>query len=284
MIEKKWVIAAVDFSEISATVVRAGHAAAEKLGARLMVLHVVEALTGEEESGLLLPGLRRRVAKVREEARGDLDRLLGEAGLLPSTDLAPRLAEGKAWRQIVQRAQPAEAGLLVVGSPHPGVSLETTLNHVVHHSEVPVLVVRRPPHDGYRRILAGLDFSAESEIALAAALSLAEEGARVIGCHVVEGAGPVRDRKTRPLEAKVRAWAQARFRHVPVSPRVAAGEPGEVLVALAREERADLLAIGVRSRGVLGDFLMGPVAQAAMAAGVCDVLAAGRPRTETAAL
>ena len=61
------VIAGVDFSSISPTVVRSGARLARHLGGVCLAVHVVEALRGGEEQGPLLPGLRRWVEAVRAD-------------------------------------------------------------------------------------------------------------------------------------------------------------------------------------------------------------------------
>jgi nucleotide-binding universal stress UspA family protein len=153
-----------------------------------------------------------------------------------------------------------------------------------------VLVVRRPPPSGYRRLVVGVDFSEASGRALATALSLAEPGARVTACHVLdtlglpaggEAAAAAREREPRVWEW-AQEWASGSAGRVELSVRVEPGRPREVLLAAARELAADLLAVGSRGLGPLRHLLLGSVAEAAARRASCDVLVAG-PRTGPAA-
>lgn len=272
------VLAAVDLSEIAPTVLRSGFSAARRRGARLLVLHAVEALTGDEESGPLLPSLKRKVTRVRQEARRSLDRFLAQAGLAGAGDVTAKVDEGAAWRQILRRAHPAEVSLVVLGSPRPGLVLGATAHHVLHQCEVPVLVVRRPPEEGYRKILVGVDFSPASERAWHCAVGLCEEGAEAIACHVTDGDSFLEENGRHALEAKLSNWTRERARGLAVRSRLESGAAREVLLEIARSEAVDLLAVGIRSHGVVADLLPGPLAETIVKEGGIDVLVAGGPR------
>lgn len=283
------VIAAADLIEISAAVAQTGGRLAARLGGACLVLHVVEALSGQEDSGTLLPVLRRWVAQVRREAREGLDRLLA----VPSLAGYPvwgEVAEGKAASKIVRAVRARGAKLVVVGGPPPDRLLGSTADRVIRRSPVPVLVVRLPPPSGYRRLAVGIDFSEASGRALATALRLAEPGARVTVCHVLdtlglpasgEASAAAREREPRVREW-VRRWAPGAAGSADLAVRVEPGSPREALLAAARELSADLLAVGSRGRGPLRHFLMGSVAEASARRAPCDVLVAG-PRTGPAA-
>ncbi|MEW6489363.1 MAG: universal stress protein, partial [Thermodesulfobacteriota bacterium] len=276
------VVAAVDLTEISPAVAEAGGRLAARLGGACFVLHVVEALSGEEDSGTLLPVLRRWVGQARREAREGLDRLLG-APELTAYPVRGDVAEGKASAKIVRAARDRGAQLVVVGGPPPDRLLGSTAERVIRRSPVPVLVVRRPPPSGYRRLVVGVDFSEASGRALAKALCLAEPGSQVTACHVLDTLGlPATGEVSaaaQELEPRVREWARAWAREwegrAEMAVRVEPGRPREVLLATARELSADLLAVGSRGRGPLRHLLLGSVAEAAARRAPCDVLVAG---------
>ena len=170
------VLAGADFSAISPAVVGAAARLAGKLGGECIVVHAVEALRGGEEEGPLLPGLRRWVEQVRDEARDALDNLIAaEHG----SAVRGEVLDGRAFPRLIQRARELQARCMVLGGPPPTGLLGTTAERVVRKSPLPVLVVRRPPRDGYRRVLVGVDFSSGAERALDEAWALAEPEAAI---------------------------------------------------------------------------------------------------------
>lgn len=272
------VIAAVDLSEISPAVAGTGALLARRLGAECRVLHVVEALSGEEDAGPLLPILRRWIGEVRREARAGLDRILADPALA-GYPVRGEVAEGKAVVRILRAARERSVALVVLGGPPPARLLGSTAERVVRRSPVPILVVRRPPRGGYRNILVGVDFSQSSGRALEQAVALTEPGARVTPCHVLDILGHPRTEEVRSaaegLRQKVREWAREWSGGAPVDVRVDAGRPREVLLQVAEEVGADLLAVGRRGRGSLRQLLLGSVAEASARRAPCDVLVVG---------
>ncbi len=271
-------LAAVDLSAISLAVVQTGVRVAARLGGECLVLHVVEALSGDEDAGPLLPILRRWVSEVRREAREGLDRLLADPAV---TGQAPpgEIAEGKAFERIVRSTRDLGVRLLVVGGPPPHRLLGSTAERVIRRSPAPVLVVRRPPPAGYGKVVVGVDFSEASARALGEALALAEPGAAVTACHVLDTLGLPRTEEVLSaagtLRERLGAWAAERAGGVPVEVRVEVGRPREVLLETARASGADLLAVGSRGRGRISHLLLGSVAEAAARRAPCDVLVAG---------
>lgn len=273
------VLAAVDFSERSPAVVDTGARLARRLGGRCVVLHAVEALTGEEDPSMLLPVLRRQVEQVRVEARADLAALLAA---VPPEGVDGELAEGSAALAIVARTRAAGARLVVVGGPSHGHLLGSTAERVVRRSPVAVLVVRRPPPDGrYRTAVLGVDFSEGAGRAWDAASEVLEPETRRVACHVLNTWGLPRSEDLsagrRDLEGQVAAWVRGRPGGGAAQIRVETGSPKAVLLEVAREEGADLLVVGRQGRAGLARFLLGSVAEAAARRAACDVLVVGAP-------
>ncbi|MDW7709098.1 MAG: universal stress protein [Deferrisomatales bacterium] len=273
------VIAAVDLSEVSPAVAVTGARLAHRLGGGCLVVHVVEALSGEEDAGPLLPVLRRWVEGVRREAREGLARLLADPALRGYA-VRGQIAEGKGHSRILEAARGPSVALVVLGGPPPSRLLGSTAERVVRRSPVPVLVVRRPPSLGYTRVLVGVDFSDGAGRALEQALALAEGGARITACHVLDTLGhpPTEEvlRAAQGVEGRVRAWTEERT-GTAVDVRVEPGRPREVLLQAAKEVSADLLAVGGRGRGTLKQLLLGSVAEAAARRAPCDVLVVPSP-------
>jgi nucleotide-binding universal stress UspA family protein len=276
------VIAAVDFSSISPAVVQSAVRLGRKLGGSCHVLHVVEALTGEEETGPLLPLLRRWAEEIRAEADHALDDLLASVRVHDAPGVTAAVTEGRAFDRIIRQARELGAGLVVIGGPPPERILGSTAQRIVRKSPLPVVVVRQPPEHGYHNLVVGVDFSADADQAWKASMPLSEPGARLTACHVLNTRGlPKSEAVTETvamLQERLRVWADRRSRDRVVRVRVESGNPKAVLLDVAREEGADLLAVGSRGRGKLAHLLLGSVAETATRKAHCDVLVAGEER------
>jgi nucleotide-binding universal stress UspA family protein len=141
--------------------------------------------------------------------------------------------------------------------------------------------------DGYHRILVAVDFSPASEDAWSHARRLAalSDGELVLAHIVSEAprfvAGPLTRARLAEVQAALRRWADDRLaqwvsaaraegRRVRTAVRV--GVPYEEIVALARDERADLLVIGTRGRSGVPRALLGSVAERVVRLAPCPVL------------
>ena len=131
-----------------------------------------------------------------------------------------------------------------------------------------------------KKILFPTDFSTLSDAALRHATSLAKDaGATLIIAHVEEppaayGTGemyyglpdPDLPALTKMLEAVVPSDPSVRFEH-----RMVTGDPAGEIVALAAQEKVDLIVIGTHGRTGLGRLLMGSVAEAVVRRAPCPV-------------
>lgn len=278
MDERPCVIAAVDFSDISAAVVSSAARTAARLNARCEVVYVIEALSGDEDRGPLLATLRRWVDGVRRESRQALEDLM-QPFTEQGAELSGEVLEGKAFAQVIRRAQQCGSALIVLGGPPPARTLGATAERIVRKSPVPVLVIRQAPATGYRNLLVGVDFSEEANSALCQSLDLMEPDGRITVCHVLNTWGLPRgddevSRAQEVLEARARTWVDRRAPGSRVEIRVEIGRPAPTLLGMIQSEGIDLLAIGSRGRGRFAHFLLGSVAEAAVRKAQCDVLVA----------
>ncbi len=270
------VLAAVDLSEISAAVVETGRRLARRLGGRCHVVHVMAGPSGEEEAALLLPALRRWVRRERREASEALAALIRGTG---DPELSFEVAEGRTADRIVERAQELGARLVAVGGPPPTLTLGHTAERVVRRNPVATLVIRRPPREGYRNAVVGVDFSDCAALGVRVGLDLLEAEGRLTACHVLDTLGLPLSGAVRAaaaaMEARLGEWVGARAEGHPVAVRVEVGPPGKVLVEAAREVGADLLVVGSRGHSRWRAVLLGSVAEAAARRAPCDVLVGG---------
>ncbi len=138
-----------------------------------------------------------------------------------------------------------------------------------------------------KRIVYATDFSPLSEVALQYATALARDtGATLLITHVEEdplayGAGegfvaiPEWTTETirKRLEAVVPPDENVEYEH-----RLLLGDPAEMIVQLAEQEKADLIVMGTHGRSGLSRLLMGSVAEAVVRQAPCPVLTVKQPR------
>ncbi len=178
---------------------------------------------------------------------------------------------------LPERRQPLVAALLQ-GQP---------VTRVLRDAEVPVLVVRRDVARPWHRVLAGVDFSAESDAVAAYAGQLAED-AELELFHAVCTRDETRLRSAEATEQAVLAFranglqrAQERMRGlVPLLGRrpgrihtaIGRGDPGRQLVVQEAQTRADLVVVGKEASTAWGDFFGAAVAHRVLGWGTSDLL------------
>jgi nucleotide-binding universal stress UspA family protein len=138
------IVVATDFSDCSAAAARTAAELAEKLGAGIEVVTVLEnTVPFTEATGwMVLPA-------VAEEIRAAADEKLAEfaerhfAGM---EGVYRQVREGRPYEQIIKAAEDADADLIVVGTHgRTGLShllLGSEAEKVVRHSPLPVLTVK----------------------------------------------------------------------------------------------------------------------------------------------
>jgi nucleotide-binding universal stress UspA family protein len=146
--------------------------------------------------------------------------------------------------------------------------------------------------DRFYRIVVPTDFSTCAEQAWALAQRLGSAfGSELLLAHVVVetplwGEGPFNMDQVREVYATARTWgtemlerwaADARDKGLAVRPVVRAGVPHEEILALATDERADLIVIGTHGRGGVNRALLGSVADRVVRLAPCPVLTIREP-------
>ncbi|MHA3775233.1 universal stress protein [Verrucomicrobiota bacterium sgz303538] len=193
------IIVPVDFSEPSLKALDVAQALAERFGASLHFVHIVEPtpfMTSLPELPIVMPD--SDVAKHWDEMLTRLTRERAEGNIKTSSEV--RL--GKASDEIVAIAEKSGADMLVIAT-HGRTGLKrvlmgSTAERVVRHAPCPVLVVReRKGAEGagtggtaklaqFRRILVPTDFSPLSQAALNYAGRFAEQfGAELVLLHCI---------------------------------------------------------------------------------------------------
>jgi nucleotide-binding universal stress UspA family protein len=285
------IVAATDFSAFSERVVQRAARIAQQHDADLHLLHVVRSLD-------LYPGLTlgpdefgQHDEELRQAEQNRLDvmanALAGQFGI--RTHPVTRL--GRAHAEIAAYAQEVSADLVAAGARGESTLMDlilgSTISRVLRVVACPVLVVRKPADESYRRVLAAVDFSPVSASVVEHALSLAD-GAPVDVLHVLGSGVEQRLRKAKLAELDVTDWL-ARQRaeagrqldsllepienSASVSRLVLPGFPPAAICQRIDDGPVDLVVLGRHGHGGgLQEWLLGSVSKDVAFAAACDVL------------
>lgn len=285
------IVAATDFSSYSERAVQRAASIAKQHQAQLHLLHVVRPLDlypgltlGPDEFGQHDQDLQQQ-EQTRLEAMATA--LSGQFGVrvLPVTRI------GRAYTEIATYAQEVSADLVVAGARGENslmdLFLGSTASRLLRVATCPVLIVRKPVDEPYRKVLATVDFSSVSAAVVSYALSLAS-GARVEMLHVLGSEVEQRLRKAKFVDVDITDWL-ARLRSeaekqleallTPIENSAAVGRlvqpgfPPAVICQCIEEGHADLVVLGRHGHGGgLQDWLLGSVSKDVAFATTCDVL------------
>lgn len=274
------VLVLTDATPSSTNALWRGALVAREHGASLCVLH----LAGERESIL--------------QAHKALD----TAGKLVQARLGVELRAEVLHRDLLAKALSAarSAQLLVIG-PNRTNSLRewisgTQVERLLRLCPVPTLVVKQPAMPGrhaalgstnepgrYGRVLVSVDLGPQGTDLIAAAMELSRDPQTEI--FYAQGANATREFAAAAHAANAGRTAmqiaQAALKEIVTSsgvesnrvvPTVAFGHAADCVLKRERAIGAQLIVIGKRRRGLLGDFFLGGVTQEVLASSAADVL------------
>lgn len=264
---------------------------AQHCGASMELLHVIETGAMAQLRRLLDDkddGVASRILALADDELASLTRdLLSACGVTVGT----HRAEGSLLPSIIARAGTIDADLLVVGASSAGHLrhwlIGATAERLLRKATRPMLFVRQTPHEAYRNLLVGVDFSAGTSRTIALAQRLNPQ-AQLILMHACafpfEGkmrfAG-VSDEAVLQYRQTIRREALARLQSLanesgvdPVRwrPVVTHGDPVRDIVQQQLDLDADLVVVGKHGAGVTTELLLGSVTQQVLGQVQSDVL------------
>lgn len=151
MIDLHSILVPTDFSKSSDNALTYAVAFAEKFGAKILLLHVVQDLAlFIPEAVLPAPPLVPPVEQFLTAAKEALDRAI--RGLnRPGVTIQPEVAEGVTYEEVLRVARERDVDLIVMGTHgHTGLAhvlLGSIAEKVVRRAPCPVLTVRHPEHE-----------------------------------------------------------------------------------------------------------------------------------------
>jgi nucleotide-binding universal stress UspA family protein len=190
---------------------------------------------------------------------------------------------------VATRASARASGMIVVGRGRQellGKLLggETVIG-ILRRTRTPVLAVAS--NAGWRPsvVVIATDFSPSATRAAELAVALTGDGATIHLVHVQSAFDRAAADEAR--ETVYAAGARAMFEQLQhrlvftpgttVRTHLLSGDPAEMLLQVAREEHADLIATGTHSKGFVGRLTLGSVAEHVLRGAPCSVLVAPDP-------
>lgn len=276
----KRLLLATDLSARSDRATDRAVALARHFGASLTILNVVD------------DDLPARVADHQKLCAEEiLSEQVGRLTDLGAATVSSRVVFGQDWKSVVDYADHEDVDLIILGlhrSEREGLFRGTTVERVMRHSAVPVLVVKDRATAPYQRVAVGIDFSIYSRRAVEFAVRFAPQ-ARIHLIHAFEvpfkgflsGLTSVeRTKKKHELQfAQLIDEEMSGFLSgvnvtgVRLEKRIREGAPGMVIAQEVAALKADLLILGTHGRTGVAHALLGSVAETFLNDPPCDVLA-----------
>ena len=294
MIEIKFILCPLDFSEFSIRAYRHALSLSEHYRAKLVAQHVVEIWRHPSVSFAATANLYEEYCQeLRGSGREQLQEFVKKHTY---NEIQSELVvnEGSAADLILSFAQERKMDLIVMGTHglrgFDRLMLGSVTDRVMRAASCPVLAVREPPHDivaagqerhnphRLNRILACADFSEDSGLALNYAFSAAAEyDAELTLLHVLEKVPSAAKTEEAIAEAteQLNKLIPPERRNTPkIKTAVCIGKPYQKIVQFAQEQQIELLTMGVRGRGALDLAVFGSTTYRVMQLGPCPVLSA----------
>jgi nucleotide-binding universal stress UspA family protein len=228
-------------------------------------------------------------------------RVVAEEGLrdwyahLPEGDRGAaslRVETGEPFAVLLAQARERDADLIVLGEPgKKGLKeffLGTTMERVIQHSDRPVVVVKQPAKEPYRRVLVAADFSEGAARAMRSALQVAPAADLLlvhawllppVGFASPAAAEEKMERENELLAQRLLRQAQDIMIELgsqakPPRIQLMMGNPFFVLRDTIASFKPDLLAMGTHARSGMAIAMVGSLARAMLVEAPCDVLVA----------
>ncbi len=291
------VLVAVDFSPCSAVALKAAGRIADCNRASLRAVHVVALPSFEPAPHPLFPFTLPSQADFVSDARESWALLIKDSGV--PTDVTCDIEVGRPRDAILESVARIRADLLVLGAhgvhdAHKGIG--PTAAACMQRAKTRVLLVREDHAGPFRNVVACVDFTETSMLALQEAIrAAAQDGAALSVLHVYDDPWhglrpPVGIQVNMPdFTVQFRRRVEDRLREfcTPFAHELSAlkaayqcvesqwrgGGYGHAIVRFAKEQRCDLVLLGTRDRWNIRDMVFGSTAERVVREAPCSILA-----------
>ena len=285
-------LAATDLSTSSRNVALRAAIIAQRIGAKLELIHVLDKKELNElqrllgENGETVKYIRSQMRKLLSQLANDIGDPLG--GIANC-----HLMEGDVIEAVTTQANTLNANLLIVGAEGSSFIrqrlLGTTAERLLRMTQCSVLSVKQPPRLAYQSVLVPIDFSPWSLNAIQLAQIIAPQ-AKLTLLHAYQvpfenhlrKAGEKEDTIQRYHE-KICQETDSHLRQTAMDagisigswkPVVKYGDTVQRILEQEEEQGVDLVVIGKHGHGVVEEFLLGSNARKILTHSQCDVLIA----------
>ncbi|MCA9290128.1 MAG: universal stress protein [Phycisphaerales bacterium] len=299
------VLVGVDFSPCSRSALVQAARIASRRDAELHLLHVLHPMVVRDLAEATSADANELRGHLVADARAELERLV--TGLeIDRKTVTLHVGVGRPETQVLRRAEELPASLLVLGvygSSGASVGASLLATRCVRRARTRVLLVNEDQHGPFRHVVAAVDFSETSSLALAQAIEVARaDRAALRVVHVY--AGPWNQFHYRAPTAEsspaFRAQYIARLQGLLdgqlEAHRDALGDLADVradlvehqghghgIIEYAKAETADLVVLGTEAGVRLRYLLLGSTAERVLREVPCSILAVKPSRDDVAA-
>lgn len=286
----KTLLCAVDFSDFSEKILRAGIELADHFRSKLLIFHSISMAGSNLDPEIQFDPPEIRIQKAREKIAQRLEN--------QSVDWEPIVIIGNPAEEIPAVVARTDTRLVLAGS-YGFTGLRrlfwgTVVERLARQVKCPFLVLRQnsgKPHSGGdiwhppSRILIGCDLKQTQNSVFQAALTFASTfSAEVHLLHSLErpidlgGLDPesaayqeIQSRLQEKLDTELKKRDESA--EIPVKIILSAGHPGEAIQAYSDMQDMDLIVLGVHPKGPIQRLLIGSTTEAILRKGTCPVLA-----------
>lgn len=287
-------LAAIDFSASSHNVALRAAMMAQRIGAKLELVHVLDKRELNELQRLL--GENDEVIKyIRSQTRELLLQLANNIGEPLGENASCHLVEGDVIEAITTQANTLNANLLIIGAQGSSFIrqrlLGTTAERLLRMTQCSVLSVKQPPRMAYQSVLVPIDFSPWSLDAIHLTQVIAPQ-AKLTLLHAYQVPFEKQMRKVGEKEEAIQCYkdkicqeADTRLHQTAMDagistrnwhPVVKYGDAVQRILEQEEEQGFDLVVIGKHGHGVVEEFLLGSNTRKILTHSQCDVLIANR--------
>ncbi|HUG08817.1 MAG TPA: universal stress protein [Acidimicrobiia bacterium] len=274
-------VAGIDLTAMGRRVADRARILAEEGDSTIDLVHVLEPV-GE---AMIDPGLARLM---RDHQTAEARRIADWLSERTEVEVTLDVVKGSPAWELASRAKKADL-ILLGSSTVDAFDAGPITRRVAHMALSDVLMVRRQPRVPYRRIIAAVDFSQASRVAVERALQMSSEAEVTVLYSLpsrfdsmLAEAGLFREemdasRRERMEAAHDRMLEFSQEWNGQVRTMVTDGPPAETIDESVRRRNADLVVVGSRGASATRMVLLGSVAEGLLGHAPCDVLIARSP-------
>lgn len=275
------VVAGVDLTATGRRVAERARLIAEAQQSPLNLVHVLEPVA----EAMIDPGL---ASIMRQFQKAEAERLASWCRERSTIDVSIEVVKGSPTWELASRSKKAD--LVVVGSSTiDAFTAGPVARRVARMAIADTLVVRRQPRVPYRRVIAAVDFSDASRVAVERSRDLFPEADVTVLYSLPSRFDPMlanaglfkeeldASRGSRLEAAKDRMAEFAQDWNGQLRTMVADGPPTETIDEVVRRRNADLVVVASRGASATRMVLLGTVAEGLVSHVPCDVLVARSP-------